>query len=72
MTTKTKRTATAKAAARADEITVEELAEIEAARIAGRRKREAANEANRERRLKEIMAEKNALNGRGQGITARP
>jgi hypothetical protein len=69
MTATTKRAAAAKAAARADEITVEELAEIEAARIAAKRKREAADDERLARRAKEIAAEKNAINGRGQGIT---
>lgn len=71
MTKTTKRLAAAKATARTDEITVDELAEIEAARIAAKRKREAADDERLARRAKEIAAEKNALNGRGRGITVR-
>lgn len=67
MTKTTKRSAAVKA--RTEEISVEELAEIEAARIAAKRTREAANDERLAAELKEIAAEKNALNGRGHGIT---
>jgi hypothetical protein len=75
MTKTTKRAPAVKATVQADEIGVEigveELAEIEARRLAAKRRREAANEENRERQLKEIVAEENARNGRGHGITVR-
>ena len=62
-------TKTTKAAAQAEEIGVEELAEKERDREALRLKREAAQDERLARRAKEIMAEENARNGRGQGIT---
>lgn len=67
MTKTTKRSAAVKA--RTEEISVEELAEIEAARIAAKRQREAAQDERLARRAKEIAAEKSTLNGRGRGIT---
>jgi hypothetical protein len=71
MTKTTKHAGAVKATVRAEEIGVEELAEIEARRLAAKREREAAQDERLERRRKEIAAVENARNGRGHGIMVR-